>query len=605
MRQQTSPFTWKAASLAAAALLATTAFAGAQTRSFVDAGTVSREESTPSTSPDLVTATSYPFTVTTATLEDMTGSTQLVASGQDDTVSAVTSIGFDFWFDGVRYSQFSVNANGLMRLGSTAVATAFSNALAGTAGDPKIAAWWDDMTTGSDGKVHFKVVGTGNNRKLVVEWKVNTRTGTTSVTTATDKTYQVWLFESAGATTPGAIQFVYGSITSASGGTPSYSTGIASSTTSFASVTTSADTVSYSAANDNNATLITAGKSYIFTPPLPNGSPSGLTVTNPTSTSLRLNFTDNSSNEVGFPIYFSTDNVTFTFFGQLGANAAGGATAVTLNGLAPNTIYYFRVYSVTEGALSPSFTSASGTTNPPVSGSKTIGPGGDYTTFTAAINDANAGTGSGGVVFNVTAGATFTEATPCITGGSSTNPIVFQKSGAGTNPIIRNPGSTSTQDAGICILGGDYITVNGIDMGVAAGVTTVEYGYLVFNSSATNGAQNNTIQNSKITLDRANTSSVGIIQTLSVAATAASGANSNNKYYNITVENAYRGIFLNGTSATFPDSNNEIGVIDGGTTTIGGAAANDIGNGTVQSWGIRAPINQALRSSTPKFATSR
>jgi hypothetical protein len=75
--------------------------------------------------PNLVTATSYPFTATTGVaLEDMsTGTTQLVAASQDDTASAVTNLGFDYWYDGVRFTQFSVNANGLMRLGATAVST--------------------------------------------------------------------------------------------------------------------------------------------------------------------------------------------------------------------------------------------------------------------------------------------------------------------------------------------------------------------------------------------------------------------------------------------------------------------------------------------------
>jgi len=66
------------------------------------------------------------------------GTTQLVAAGQDDTASAVTNIGFDYWYDSVRLTQFSVNANGLMRLGSTAVSTGFTNSLASTIDAPKV-----------------------------------------------------------------------------------------------------------------------------------------------------------------------------------------------------------------------------------------------------------------------------------------------------------------------------------------------------------------------------------------------------------------------------------------------------------------------------------
>jgi len=46
-------------------------------------------------------------TGTGTTLASMTGSTSLVASAQDDGVSAVTNIGFTFNFNGTSYTQFS------------------------------------------------------------------------------------------------------------------------------------------------------------------------------------------------------------------------------------------------------------------------------------------------------------------------------------------------------------------------------------------------------------------------------------------------------------------------------------------------------------------
>ena len=87
--------------------------------------------------------------------------------------SAVTNIGFDFWYDGVRFSQFSVNANGLARLGATAVGTTFNNSTSGldtVTNAPKIAPYFEDLCTGASGKIHYKVVGSAPNRKLVVEW---------------------------------------------------------------------------------------------------------------------------------------------------------------------------------------------------------------------------------------------------------------------------------------------------------------------------------------------------------------------------------------------------------------------------------------------------
>src|SRR5204862_4448573 len=89
-----------------------------------------------------ISATTYPFTNSTgATLEDMSaGTAQLLLAGLDDNASAVTDIGFDFWFTGARYTQFSVNANGLMKLGIIGATTEFTNTMSSTGNLPKITA---------------------------------------------------------------------------------------------------------------------------------------------------------------------------------------------------------------------------------------------------------------------------------------------------------------------------------------------------------------------------------------------------------------------------------------------------------------------------------
>ncbi len=191
--------------------------------------------------------------------------------------------------------------------------------------------------------------------------------------------------------------------------------------------------------------------------------------------------------------------------------------------------------------------------------------GGNFSSFTSAINYINANGICGPLTFNVTAGQTFSENVPPLTAtGTSANPIIFQKSGAGTNPIILATGTAGTADFAFGISGGDYITLDGIDI---LGITgaAVEYGYLIRNASATDGAQNNTIKNSTIRLSRTGANNVyGIYQTASstgggVVPTAASGANSTNKYLNITVNGARdAGVFLNG-NGSFRDLNCEVG----------------------------------------------
>ncbi len=213
---------------------------------------------------------------------------------------------------------------------------------------------------------------------------------------------------------------------------------------------------------------------------------------------------------------------------------------------------------------------------------------GNFNNFTDAINYLNSEGISAGVTFNVNAAQVFNEDCPAITAtGTSANTIVFQKSGAGSNPVIRPAGTAETYDAGIIIQGGDYFTFNGIDIAIFAG-SAVEFGYLVRNISPTNGAQHNTIINSKITLNRYNNSSKGIYQYRAATASDVAGTNSYNVYRKVTVENSYMGIYLYGSSS-FPD----LGcVVD--SNTIGAVTANDIGNGAATSCGIRASYQDGL-----------
>ncbi len=217
-----------------------------------------------------------------------------------------------------------------------------------------------------------------------------------------------------------------------------------------------------------------------------------------------------------------------------------------------------------------------------LTGTRTIkSSGGDYSTFTAAITDLNTqGVGPGGVIFYVDADLSFTESCPpiSITTATATRQVVFQKNGDGANPVIKPTGGIGTSDAGIVISGGDYITFDGIDIMVESG-SALEYGFYIKNSGSTNGAQFNTIKNSKITLDRTNTNSKGICQAAGgTTPTSLAGTNSNNKYYNITIENSFGGISLASGSSTYLDENCEIGSTSADNwSVIGGSSSDDIG----------------------------
>ena len=446
--------------------------------------------------PETITLTSYPFTSGSGVaLEDMSsGTTQLVAASQDDTASVVTNIGFDFWYDGVRQTQFSANANGLLRLGGTVVSTGFTNSLASTTDAPKIGVFWDDLCTGTNGQAHFKIIGSAPNRKLVVEWQNMQITRNTGCAGAGTGTFQVWLFE-----TSGVIQFVYGSglTTSNDGG---YSVGLQSgAATNFASVTTSGPTVSYVAANDTQTTAITSGTAYTFTPNVP-AAPTTLSFTSVTPTSMTLNWTDNASNEVGYAIYQSNDGgINYSFIAQTAANA----TSQAISGLTPSTTYFFKVFAVTEGALSAA-----------LSGSQATSAPGVVTSTAAGGNWSANATWAGGVVptsnddVTIANGATVTIDTAAValdvTVGQGTSGILQWDSAVartltvGLNVTVAAGGTFTTPGSGtvtthVLSLGGNLTNNGTLDFSTnantaAAGITFT-------------GATNNTFGGSGATTD--------------------------------------------------------------------------------------------------------
>jgi Cadherin-like beta sandwich domain/Fibronectin type III domain len=551
---------------------------------------------------------------TSITYSSISGTGTSVASWRngtslDDNLSNSLPIGFTFIYNGGAYTQFRISTNGFMTFNTTSTATGAgtnpydyhnddlsASSASTTAFSPVVLApMWDDLTVPAAGtlagNIKYLTTGVTPNRVLTVEWigmEVFANAGP-------DLNFQVKLYEA-----DGHVEFIYGTMT-ASTATYSYTSGINAATLS--ATPTAAELLTQQTANTANfsnvasnalATIPATNTQITFTPPVTvPAAATSLTFPSIGASYVTLNWIDNATNEINYNVLISTDGgVTYQAFAAI---LAPNTTSATIFGLTASTTYFFRVIATTEGVASAPL-DGSVTTAAPISGTKTIGPAGDYPSFTLAISDVNAGVGAGGVVFNVTAGATFTEDPPCITGGSAAAPVVFQKSGAGANPIIKPTGGAGTQDSGICILGGDFITFDGIDVAPnGAANTNIEFGALIFNLSATNGAQNDTIKNSKITLNRTNTSSIGINQAFSIAATAAIGTQSNNKYYNITIENASRGIILNGSSATVNDTANEIGVTGGGTTTIGAATANDIGNGSGSTYGIQAAAQSGVK----------
>ncbi|MFY7963835.1 MAG: fibronectin type III domain-containing protein, partial [Chitinophagaceae bacterium] len=348
----------------------------------------------------LSTANYTTSTNATSSLVDMSsGTTEVHGATVDDAVGTLQSIGFDFTLMGITYTQFNATSNGVIGLTNTGTSLASSAGTQnGTNTAPIIAPFGGDHETNTDGKVHFKVIGSAPNRVLVVEWK-NMRLDYESGTA--DGTFQALLYE-----TTNVIEFIYGNMSVVSTYTTNPNIGfmvgnganqalsIASSTNTFTSAAGfTGNSYIVGAITNLNSAADGSRRMYRMEPnqnipaPATSLSFSGLTYN-----SMVVNWTASSplTNVTAYAVYRSTDNVTFTLQGF-----TANASTTTWNGagttsLIANTTYYWRVLAVNEGNVSTQLNGSQSTTGPTFSGTKTIGTGGDYDNLTAAFAAINA-----------------------------------------------------------------------------------------------------------------------------------------------------------------------------------------------------------------------
>ncbi|WP_293874224.1 GEVED domain-containing protein, partial [Flavobacterium sp.] len=231
-------------------------------------------------------------------------------------------------------------------------------------------------------------------------------------------------------------------------------------------------------------------------------------------------------------------------------------------------------------------------------------PSTSYATIAAFNTALTAGTVTGAVTCYVDASATAYTETATAGGisitktGTVLNTITIKKQGsnAATITAFTPQVSGNINDAIFKIIGADYITIDGLTMQENSANTTTttasnnmtEFGVALFYTSLTDGAQNNTIQNCTISLNRTNLNTFGIYSntrhsatavTTSAEVTAATGSNSNNKIYANSISNVNYGIVFIGAGTIIAaiDNGNDIGgasVLTGNTiTNWGGGAA--------------------------------
>ena len=299
----------------------------------------------------------------TASLVSMTGSTQLVSASRDDFSSELTSIGFDFWYMGVRFNSFSASSNGAISLGSNVIANSYYGNNFPFASQNIIAPFLQNMETSASGKVHFTNSGSYPNRVLVVEFL---NMGLNKNSTSSNATFQVILSE-----TTGVIQFIYGAMAIGNGNgttertavigfcssnivntvmsvthaTP-FNTNTTATPTSVTYATAGAITTLNSAANGSRVQIT-------FTPPVLN-APLALSFTGTGTNTTTLNWTQAGvTGELGFVI-MESDNGGLTY--EFAFKTAADALIATITPMLANKNYFFRVYSLSEGGFSTALT---------------------------------------------------------------------------------------------------------------------------------------------------------------------------------------------------------------------------------------------------------
>ncbi len=119
------------------------------------------------------------------------------------------------------------------------------------------------------------------------------------------------------------------------------------------------ETTSTTQVPDGTTTSSSTTTTTTTAPAVPS-DPSGLTATATSGSTVDLGWTDNSSNETGFKIFRSTDNISFSELASVAVNL----TSYSDLGLISGTTYYYKVLAINSGVSSVASAVASAT--PPI-----------------------------------------------------------------------------------------------------------------------------------------------------------------------------------------------------------------------------------------------
>ena len=263
--------------------------------------------------------------------------TSLISPGAGDYgVSTVHNLGFSFPFSGVNYTQFSVNADGNLRLGGTVTGTSnysspFSSTNAGV-NNPKINFFGCDGYCDNSHFVRYQHTVDANDDSVgVIEFCMGTYTSTTRYQLYR---WQVHLYHD------GSIEVVYGSAPSVApavarqvGLCVSASNGWTVDVNHNATHFTDGSTSSIASGN-----WPASGRYYRFDVPLSCSQPTSISVSNLGATGFDISWTDTSDATSWLVRLATVDSVVY--------NNVETTDTVSFTGLNPNTVYSYSVAGI-------------------------------------------------------------------------------------------------------------------------------------------------------------------------------------------------------------------------------------------------------------------
>ncbi|MBK7112544.1 MAG: hypothetical protein IPH60_08895 [Flavobacteriales bacterium] len=204
----------------------------------------------------------YTFAQTAGSYTAISGGTQVLPPGSDDTVSGLQPIGFTFTYNGSAFNQFTASGNGHMRLGS---ATTGSTPISSTGNTNAISAFGRDGL--SVGGVFVQTTGAPGSQICTIEW-LNYQPQWNGA--AESMNMQIRLYE-----TTNVVEIVYGSSVRSVSRTGQVGLRGSSASTDFNNRTTTTNWAATTAGGTSAATMTfstsafpAVGQTYTWTPPV-------------------------------------------------------------------------------------------------------------------------------------------------------------------------------------------------------------------------------------------------------------------------------------------------------------------------------------------------